>query len=305
MNSSDNHGIEAGSFSATSVSAASDGNLLTRSARALGTAAAAALLGALMGCSTTQPTLPSVDDTQRRPVNSAAALELLTCRAETQALRLNLNDPAHAAMRGGACTGVPAPASGAKPDAGPKASPGSSRAVFEFEAGKTELVLDDSTRQVLRRAAQNADVVLVHAAGNSLAIDGESDQTGNAQAHRQGQAEAHLQAQAQAQANAQAAARALVAAGIEPQKLRVSWSVIDAGPAQASSAKQTGGTVEVEFVERATRLLFSKPVDLTTPPAVTQPAAPPTDSVKPAVAALQVTRHVHVHPTGGPANKKN
>lgn len=301
MNLSDTHAIKSGNFSATSVSAASDGKLLTRSARALSAAAAAALLGVLMGCSTTQPTLPTVDDTQRRPVNSAAALELLTCRAEAQALRLNMIDPAHAGTRGGACSGVPAPASGAKTDAGPKASSGSSRAVFELEAGKTELVLDDATRQVLRRAAQNADVVLVHAAGSSLAIDVESDQQGNAPAHRQGQAEAHVQAQAQAQA----AARALVAVGVEPQKLRVSWSVVDSGQTQGSRAKQTGGTVEVEFVERATRLLFSKPVDQTPPPAVTQPAAPPTDSVKPAVAALHVTGHVHVHPTGGPANKKN
>ena len=206
MNPSDCH-LSVAAYKAASQAEAALHRRMSRLARVLSGAAATGLLATLVGCGTTQASLPTVDDTQRRPVNSAAALELLTCRAEAQALRLNLNlnliDPA-LATRGGACSGLPAPAPNTKPDADPKTRSGSSRAVFEFEAGKTELVLDDATRQVLRRTAQNADVVLVHAAGQAGATAIGS--------------EVNAQALATAQATAHATAQALVEAGVEPQK---------------------------------------------------------------------------------------
>ena len=252
---------------------------------------AASLVAILMGCGTVQPSLPTVDDTQRRPVNSAAALELLACRAEAQALRLNLFDPAQAVTRGvQACNAAATPAPSPKPSSGSKLSSHSSRAVFEFEAGKTELVLEGSTAQVLRRAAQNADLVLVHAAGLSESSAGDP--------------EAKLQALA--------TARALVKVGVEPQKLRVGWGQADHGHMQSTHARKDVGTVEVEFVERATRLVLSKTADADTPatparpapkptamptplptptptPNPTQPSTSPDESIKPAVAALDRT----------------
>jgi hypothetical protein len=260
MNPSDCH-LSVAAYKAASQAESALQRRMSRIVRVLSGAAATGLLATLVGCATTQASLPTVDDTQRRPVNSAAALELLTCRAEAQALRLNLNliDPA-LATRGGACSGLPAPAPNTKPDADPKTRSGSSRAVFEFEAGKTELVLDDATRQVLRRTAQNADVVLVHAAGQvgATAIG----------------SEVNAQALATAQATAHATAQALVKAGIEPPKLRISWSVAGAAEPASTAATRGASVVEVEFVERGTRLLFSKPADTASPPAPATPATP-------------------------------
>ena len=237
---------------------------MTPSARTLITLAVAGILSALVGCSTTQASLPTVDDTQRRPVNSAAALELLSCRAEAQALRLNLLEPAHGAARAAACSGLTAPAQAPKSEASPKEGARSSRAVFEFEVGQTDLVLDETTRQVLRRSALNADLVLVHAAGRAISNDSEPI----------------------ARAQAQATAQALLKAGIEPQKLRVSWSVADAVRPLAPDTKTANSVVEVEFVERSARLLFSRPADPAAPGRAPLDPAPTADSVKPAVASL-------------------
>jgi hypothetical protein len=262
MNSTDSHLLEIATHSDDTAHP-----LAKAFARALTSATTTALLAALGGCSTTQASLPTVDDTQRRPVNSAAALELLSCRAEAQALRLNLLDPAQGGARTAAtCTGLSAPAAAPKSEASPKAGSRSSRAVFEFENGQTELVLDETTQRALRRTALNADVVLVHAAAKASA-DGSASE-------------------GLARTRAQAAARALVKAGIEAQKVRVSWSLIDAAQPLNPSTVKTTGVVEVEFVERSARVLFSKPADPDAPAKATQNPAPTADPVKPAVASL-------------------
>jgi hypothetical protein len=241
-----------------------DEHRANRFARSLLGLVAVGTLVTLVGCGTTQSTLPTVDDTQRRPVNSAAALELLSCRAEARALRLNLPDKLSGAARTGvACTGTSAPAPAAKPDPSPNTPSRSSRAVFEFDVGTTEVVLDETTRQTLLRSAQLADMVLVHAAGQAATADSDS------------------------RALAQATAQALEKAGIEPQKLRVSWAVSAASQPLPTSAAQSAGAVEVEFVERSARLLFSKPAAPASPSPSGSSPEPSADTIKPAVAALE------------------
>ncbi len=126
------------------------------------------------------------------------------------------------------------------------------------------MVLDEPTLQVLRRAAQDADFVLVHAEGKAGApIDSTI-----------------------AKDQAQATVRMLVQAGVEAHKLRMSWRAGETGSDPTAETTVKAGVVEVEFVQRAKQLLFSRPAGKSPATESKQAPAKPAETTPPALATL-------------------
>jgi outer membrane protein OmpA-like peptidoglycan-associated protein len=59
------------------------------------------LMGTIAGCATSPPPPPSPDESTRRPVNSAAAVQLLTCQSNLTYTRLQLDEASRSAERSG------------------------------------------------------------------------------------------------------------------------------------------------------------------------------------------------------------
>lgn len=259
----------------------------------------------LAGCSATQPTLPVVDDTHRKPVNSAAAIELQTCRAQASLLRQRLEAGAGVAPQAcelasaGAASGT-APMKPAQPLAGAGAGAGASagqaapirRVVLSFERGQTRLELDDDARRTMRAAAEQSEWVLVQ---------------GRSDAAQETPAETQI-----ARRRAENVAQALVQAGVPATKLRVSWlgmadsnaSVMaeangaDGAPRPRAGAPFTDARrVEVDFIERAPVVIMTLAAPSPTPvpatlPTQTQtqtPASGPNAASRPAERATAAT----------------
>lgn len=208
----------------------------------------AALLASLAGCQTTSG-LPTVDDAQRRPINTAAAIELQSCRAEASALRATLTEAASPQCPRTECsvsvaarmpvtfpTGASSPTAVAPLPAREGASrTGVSRiAVFLFDQGQVSLNLDEASRDALKAAAAAAEVVHVRGRSGS-----------------QQESAADVLA---ARRRAESAVAILKELGVPVQKLRVSWQ----GMADEGAAPGQGRRVEIEFVDKAPTLLFTK-----------------------------------------------
>ena len=193
-----------------------------------------ALLG---GCNATMTPLPAVPDADRRPVNSAAAIELQSCRSEVNTLRLGLLEARQAAPRTAHCTSpardVPEPPALTR------------RVVLTFERGQSRIELDDALREALREAAEGAELILVQ---------------GRSDAAQESAAETQI-----ARRRAESAAAALVQAGVPASRMRVSWL----GVADQNSETDQRRRVELDFVQRAPVLLLARAA---TPPA--SPTAP-------------------------------
>jgi hypothetical protein len=238
----------------------------------------------LAGCNATQPTLPVVDDTHRKPVNSAAAIELQTYRAQASLLRQRLEAggsvapqacelPAAGAASGAAPMKPALPLAGAGAGAGAGASAGQAapirRVVLSFERGQTRLELDDDARRTMRAAAEQSE--WVH-------VQGRSD------AAQETPAETQI-----ARRRAENVAQALVQAGVPATKLRMSWlgmadsnaSVMAAANGADGAARPRAGApftdarrVEVDFVERAPVVIMT----VAAPPPASVPATLPTQT---------------------------
>lgn len=211
----------------------------------------AMLLGPLLGVLVTltgcqsSPGLPTVDDSQRRPVNQAAAIELQTCKAEASALRATLAETAGAQCGKTSSTVAIAPQAFTGKGGGPQISSTATQAVpdgaatrlavFVFEQNQTSLSADEETRAALTAAANQAHTVHIRArSGNS--------------------AESNADILA-AKRRAESAAALLRELGVPAQKLRVSWQGLGEAPVDGLSGRR----VELEFVAQAPALLFTKP----------------------------------------------
>lgn len=222
---------------------------------------AASLATMLAGCGATTPTLPTADESNRRPVNSAIAVELQACRAEASAIRQTLNELHSSAGRATNCQAARVKAGGS---AGPM-----QRAVFVYEMAQSKLELNEETRQALREAAEHAELIHVH---------------GRSDAAQETAIETQM-----ARLRAEAAAATLVQLGIPQDKLRVTWL----GLGDPRVAEHERRRVEVDFIGQAPRLLISKsaaaPLTAARPPSPairTAPAAQPVQAAnKPATAA--------------------
>lgn len=190
------------------------------------------LLAALSGCQSTSG-LPSVDDAQRRPINSATAIELQTCKAQASALRATLTE-----TQAPQCPKADVLVTLAQPEAAsvqPTApAPASRVAVFLFEQGQVALTVDSATRAALKAAAQGAEQIQVR-----------------------GRSGAQLETPADvlaARRRAEAAASLLKELGVPGHKLKVSWQ----GMADEGATTGQGRRVEIEFVDKAAAVLFTK-----------------------------------------------
>lgn len=229
--------------------------------RPLAATCAAGLALWLAGCGASAPTLPTVDESTRRPVNSAIAVELQGCRAEASTLRQSLHELQSSTGRAASCLPTRTRAAGVLSAA--------QRVVFVYEMAQSRLDLDEPTRQALREAAEGVEVIHIH--GRSDALQ-----------------ETPIETQ-MARLRAEAAAATLVQLGIPQEKLRVTWL----GLADMRVAAQERRRVEVDFIGHAPRVLISKaagPVvaarpaaPLASPPA--SPAATPNPGTQPAQAA--------------------
>jgi hypothetical protein len=238
----------------------------------------AILLGPLLGVLTaltacqSSPRLPTVDDSQRRPVNQAAAIDLQTCKAEASALRATLAETAGPQCGKTSSSLAMAPQAFSAKGSGPQTSSTAAQAVpdgsatrlavFVFEQNQTNLTADAETRAALIAAAHQAHTVHIRArSGNS--------------------AESNADILA-AKRRAESAAALLRELGVPPQKLRVSWQGLGEAPVDGLSGRR----VELEFVAQAPALLFTKPAQAQQGPTQTASTVPrPTASPNPAAEA--------------------
>lgn len=195
--------------------------------------AVAPLLAALAGCQTTSG-LPTVDDAQRRPINSAAAIELQSCKAEANALRATLSETlAPQCPKTEFAVKLATAAAPAAPMPGTAAA--GRVAVFIFEQGQVSLSLDEQTRETLKAAAEGVELIQVR--GRSGA---------------QQETAADVLA---ARRRAEAAVAVLKELGVPAQKLRVSWQ----GTTDEGTAAGQGRRVEIEFIDKAPTVIFTRP----------------------------------------------
>lgn len=224
--------------------------------------ALAAVIALLGGCNATMTPLPAAPDADRRPVNSAAAIELQSCRAEVSTLRLGLLEARQAAPRTAQCM---SPARDA-----PEPPGLTRRVVLTFERGQSRIELDDGLRETLREAAEGAELILVQ---------------GRSDAAQESAAETQI-----ARRRAEAAAAALVQAGLPASRMRVSWL----GVADPNSEADQRRRVELDFVHKPPVLLLARAAvppasatasaeaprpapgrDMAVPASAQPPAAPP------------------------------
>ncbi|MCE2660991.1 MAG: hypothetical protein LW854_22635 [Rubrivivax sp.] len=229
------------------------------------------VLVSLTGCQSS-PGLPTVDDSQRRPINQAAAIELQTCKAEASALRASLAETAGPQCGKTSSTMAMAPQAFSAKGNGPLTSSTAADAVpegaatrlavFVFEQNQTSLSADEETRAALTAAAHQAHTVHIRArSGNS--------------------AESSVDTLA-ARRRAESAAALLRELGVPAQKLRVSWQGLGEAPVDGLSGRR----VELEFVAQAPALLFTKPAQAQQGPTQTASTVPrPTAAPNPAAEA--------------------
>jgi hypothetical protein len=253
------------------------------------------LLGPLVGVLITltacqsSPGLPTVDDSQRRPVNQAAAIELQTCKAEASALPIELQTcKADASVLRATLAETTAPQCGKTSSTMAIAAPvlaGKSSAqqtgiaateapadraptrlaVFVFEHNQTTLSVDEETRAALVAAAQEAHTVHIRARSG-----GNADSGVDVQAARR---------------RAEAAAALLRELGVPTAKLRVSWQGMGDAPVDAASGRR----VELEFVQQAPVMLFTRPAQA--PQGTTQTASAAPRSVATTNATAEARAH--------------
>lgn len=201
------------------------------------TALAIAVLVA--GCSSA-PQPPTVDDSVRRPVNNAQALELQRCVGELSASRIALTEATHRAQR--AVAGAAVQAARAAERAADRAAdncaappePGKTGAnqvfVVPFGLGSSSFELQAREAEQLAQAVAGAQLVVVR---------GRTDASADSAAET-----------ALARRRAQAAADYLVArAGLAPKRLRLQWQ--GAGDPMAVNQRERNRRVEVEVYAAA------------------------------------------------------
>ena len=123
------------------------------------------LFGAISSCATSPPLPPSPVESTRRPVNSAASIELQTCQANLTNTRLRLDEASRSADHNGGATAQPAQqCNSAKATIdGPKANvtgPNTVYVVF-FEYAKHEIRLSDEELDRLVSDARTATNIQV------------------------------------------------------------------------------------------------------------------------------------------------
>jgi len=159
---------------------------------------------ALAACHTSPPRPPAVDETGRRPANAALAVEAMACRTDLHNARLAALDATEAAQRARtSLAGITASvqALAAMPAALPPR--GNSIYTVRFAFGSAHVDLAGQTAKALVEEARSAPLVLLRGR-----TDGAADTAAEARMARD---------------RAVAMRDFLVAAGIEPSRIRVTY----------------------------------------------------------------------------------
>lgn len=183
----------------------------------------------IVGCSS-PPKPPTVDASQRRPANRPIAVELQSCRNELQNTRLLVLETGRAAQTSAATLAQLAAqraAIGEPPSA--TSAPGNAVVTLRFGLGSTHVDLPAEQRAALVEAAKAAPLVLLRGR-----TDGERDNLADSRLARE---------------RAAAVRDVLVAAGVDPARIRATYQPVGDGVADNLSAggRALNRRVEVEL----------------------------------------------------------
>jgi flagellar motor protein MotB len=196
-----------------------------------------AALVAIAGCSST-PEPPKVDDSVRRPVNSAQELKLQQCTGELSAAKIELTEAVHTATRASASAKAES-LLGAQQAQACKVGAASGAAgnvvfILPFAHASSALSLGDSDGKRLMAAAGKAELIVIR---------------GRTNAQADSPAETEL-----ARRRASNAAVWLVQGGVPSQRVRIQWQ--GAGDPLAGHDATSGAQrrVEIEIYASAPRV---------------------------------------------------
>ena len=197
----------------------------------------------VLGSCGSPPKPPTVDASQKRPANSAMAVELQVCKSDLNNTRIRANESSRIAAAA-TSTLERAAAAQAAMSAGPPASsaPPSANSIFtiRFGFGSTRVAVPADTSSTLLESARNAPLVLLR---------GRTD----------GAIDAPVESRI-ARDRAATVRDFLIGAGVDPTRIRVTYQPIGDHVADNSSpaGKSLNRRVEIE-VYRALPVAISSP----------------------------------------------
>ena len=191
----------------------------------------------ILGSCSSPPKPPTVDESQKRPANAAAAVELQACKGELQSSRILVVEKSRAAESSRASLDRLAALQRARPATEPGASDARSTVytiLFPFAGTKVDLPLAQAEQ--LSREAQLAPLVLL-----SGRTDGTSESAAESRIARE---------------RAEAVRSYLVAAGVSPARIRTTWQPVGDHAAGNTFAggRALNRRVEIEIYRLAPRM---------------------------------------------------
>jgi len=191
----------------------------------------------ILGSCSSPPKPPTVDESQKRPANAAAAVELQACKGDLQSSRILVAEKSRAAEYSRASLDRLAALQRAPPATEPGASDARSTVytiLFPFAGTKVDLPLAQAEQ--LSREAQLAPLVLL-----SGRTDGTSESAAESRIARE---------------RAEAVRSYLVAAGVSPARIRTTWQPVGDHAAGNTFAggRALNRRVEIEIYRLAPRM---------------------------------------------------
>ncbi len=187
---------------------------------------------------------PTVDESQRRPANAAAAVELQACKGDLQNSRILVTEKSRAAESARASFDKLAALRQSRPATEPRANDTRSTVyTILFPFGSTKVDLAPAQAEQLGREAQFAPLIL---------LSGRTDGT------HESAAEGRI-----ARERAEAVRSYLVAAGVSPARIRTTWQPIGdhAAANTLAGGRALNRRVEIEIYRLAPRIAQLAVVD--------------------------------------------
>lgn len=191
----------------------------------------------ILGSCSSPPKPPTVDESQKRPANAAAAVDLQACKGDLQNSRILVTEKSRAAESARASFAKLAAMRQSQPATEPRADDARGTVytiVFPFASTKVDL--QPAQAEQLGREAQFAPLIL---------LSGRTDGTNETAA------ESRI-----ARERAEAVRSYLVAAGVSPARIRTTWQPVGDHAAQNTVAggRALNRRVEIEIYRLAPRI---------------------------------------------------
>lgn len=212
---------------------------LYSTARVVHTCACVSLAALVLSSCSSPPKAPTVDDSNKRPVNSGLAIDLQACRGELSGKTVQLAELARSAASFASASSEPATGNGR---AGSMAGCGQPNTFGTGGANFVAIVSFPHASATWSLAAADADALVSRANGASLiVIRGRTD----ALAETSGET-------ALARKRAQAAESFLRGRGVKPERMRVTWQGLgDTLPGLTGAERGQNRRVEIEIYAAA------------------------------------------------------